>query len=682
MKFKIKNIIIYPKDESKEPRYIPFELNKVNVLTGDSHKGKSAIIHILDYCLGSEKCTIPVDTIRDNVAFFAVHIITENSEIFIAREEPGSQASTTEMYLFEKAKIDLPSLLKLNNNRDRLSRIKVNRRNVVNRFNQIAGFSTQRFDDDNSQNKWLESASFRDTSAFQFQPQNIVANPTTLFYKADTYEHQNKLRIIFPLILGYETNEIIELKKEKKDLEQQLSKKSSQLEEKRSARDIWKNEVFNHYSKAFDFGLTNGELDLDNSTVDEIIYELEKITNDINKNPIPIYISGSATKFAEKLQTLIDKRSELAFDIDNKRLSLTKISQVNSSRQEYFEEVVKTKINRLKPIDWFIQNESDSRCPFCDSENHKATKQLLLLQDASLKLNAITNDTNLDREISILKKEILKQEEVLKNINSNLNSIYREQNKENTERKKVEDIYRFIGKIEEAIDNVKKSSIDGTLQDEIDSLKSDILEKDKKIRSKTSILSEAIALQNVTLAISKYTEMLDIERGKDPVKLDIQNLTIKVLNQGKNREDYFWEIGSGANHMGYHIATMLGLHEYFLSLHKFNIPNYVPSFIVFDQPSQVYFPKSIPEDIPKTPKEIRDLKSKLGEDFRSTMKIFSTCSQFMKRTKNSTQVIILEHTPELAWHGLDNVHLVEDWRNDKKNAVKDKDALIPKSWLE
>lgn len=682
MKFKIKNIIIYPKDESKEPRYIPFELNKVNVLTGDSHKGKSAIIHILDYCLGSEKCTIPVDTIRDNVAFFAVHIITENSEIFIAREEPGSQASTTEMYLFEKAKIDLPSLLKLNNNRDRLSRIKVNRRNVVNRFNQIAGFSTQRFDDDNSQNKWLESASFRDTSAFQFQPQNIVANPTTLFYKADTYEHQNKLRIIFPLILGYETNEIIELKKEKKDLEQQLSKKSSQLEEKKSARDIWKNEVFNHYSKAFDFGLTNGELDLDNSTVDEIIYELEKITNDINKNPIPIYISGSATKFAEKLQTLIDKRSELAFDIDNKRLSLTKISQVNSSRQEYFEEVVKTKINRLKPIDWFIQNESDSRCPFCDSENHKATKQLLLLQDASLKLNAITNDTNLDREISILKKEILKQEEVLKNINSNLNSIYREQNKENTERKKVEDIYRFIGKIEEAIDNVKKSSIDGTLQDEIDSLKSDILETDKKIRSKTSILSEAIALQNVTLAISKYTEMLDIERGKDPVKLDIQNLTIKVLNQCKNREDYFWEIGSGANHMGYHIATMLGLHEYFLSLHKFNIPNYVPSFIVFDQPSQVYFPKSIPEDIPKTPKEIRDLKSKLGEDFRSTMKIFSTCSQFMKRTKNSTQVIILEHTPELAWHGLDNVHLVEDWRNDKKNAVKDKDALIPKSWLE
>lgn len=680
MKFKIKNIIIYPKDELKEPRHITFELNKVNVLTGDSHKGKSAIIHILDYCLGSDKCTIPVDTIRDNVAFFAIHIVTDNSEIFIAREEPGSQNSTHEMYLFEKSKIELSSLLLLNKKRERFDRVKVNRKTVINRFNQLAGFSSQRFDEENIQNKWLESASFRDTSAFQFQPQNIVANPTTLFYKADTYEHQNKLRVIFPLILGYETNEIIELKKEKKDLEQQLSKKINQLEEKKNARDIWKNEVFNHYSKALDFGLTNGELNLVDSTVDDIIYELESITHQINKNPIPIYIEGSASKFANKLEDLINKRSELASDIDNKRLSLTKISQINSSKQEYYEEVVKTKINRLKPIDWFIQNVSNSKCPFCDSENQKATRQLLLLQDASLKLNAITNETNLDKEISVLSKEISKKEEELTNINSILTTIYNEQNKENLNRKKIEDIYRFIGKIEEALDNVKKSSIDGKLQEEINDIKQNIAKVENQLRNRTAGLSEAKALQNVTIAISKYTEMLDIERGKDPVKLDIQNLTIKVVNQGKNREDFFWEIGSGANHMGYHIATMLGLHEYFLDLNKFNVPNYVPSFIVFDQPSQVYFPKSIPEDIPKKISEIKELKSKLGEDFRSTMKIFATCSEFMKRTKNSTQVIILEHAPELAWHGLSNVHLVEDWRNDNKSIDNDKDALIPKSW--
>lgn len=41
--------------------------------------------------------------------------------------------------------------------------------------------------------------------------------------------------------------------------------------------------------------------------------------------------------------------------------------------------------------------------------------------------------------------------------------------------------------------------------------------------------------------------------------------------------------------MGYHIATLLALHEYFVDL-KWNP---VPQFLIIDQPSQVYFPEKI-----------------------------------------------------------------------------------------
>lgn len=678
MKLKIKNIIIYPKDPSLDARHIPFDPDKVNVIRGNSHKGKSAIIHIIDYCLGSDKCTIPVDKIRDNVFLFGIHIITENSEIFVAREEPGIQDTTHEMYLFEKTKIELSSLLALNKRRERFERVKVNRKTVINRFNQIAGFSSQRFDDDNIQNKWLEAASFRDTSAFQFQPQNIVANPTTLFYKADTYEHQNKLRIVFPLLLGYETNQIIELRRKKKDLDQQLLRRQNQLQEKKHAREVWKNEIYSHYNKAIDFGLTKNELNLEEINVDDIIYELESITNKIKITPIPLYVKGSSSKFASKLESLIKKRSDLVFEIDNKKMSLAKITQVNSSKNEYYEEVIKTKKERLKPVDWFIENVSNNKCPFCDSENHKAINQLLLLQSTSLKLNAIINDTNLDKEVALLEKELKKLEESLNDVNNVLNSIYNAQTAENNERKNVEEIYKFIGKIEEAIDNVKKTSIDGEFQKEIDVLKEQISQIEREMNKITNKLSESKALQNITLSISKYTELLDIERNKDAVKLDIQNLTIRIVNQSKNREDYFWEIGSGANHMGYHIATLLGLHEYFLELTKINVPNYVPSFIVFDQPSQVYFPKSVPIKVPKGVEKLSDMDgSKLGEDFKNTIKIFEACSAFIDRTKNQTQVIILEHVPTLTWHGIKDIHLVEEWDDD----VKENNALIPESWL-
>lgn len=39
MDFKIEHIVLWPKDAAKKTRYLTFELNKINVITGDSQKG-------------------------------------------------------------------------------------------------------------------------------------------------------------------------------------------------------------------------------------------------------------------------------------------------------------------------------------------------------------------------------------------------------------------------------------------------------------------------------------------------------------------------------------------------------------------------------------------------------------------------------------------------------------------
>jgi predicted ATPase len=54
MYFQICKIVLWPKNDEK-PRTLEFELNKVNVITGASKTGKSAVVPIIDYCLGSEK---------------------------------------------------------------------------------------------------------------------------------------------------------------------------------------------------------------------------------------------------------------------------------------------------------------------------------------------------------------------------------------------------------------------------------------------------------------------------------------------------------------------------------------------------------------------------------------------------------------------------------------------------
>lgn len=72
MKFTINSIILWPRNAEHSPRCLSFNSEAVNIITGASRTGKSALIPIIDYCLGSDKCTIPVDIIRDACSWFGV----------------------------------------------------------------------------------------------------------------------------------------------------------------------------------------------------------------------------------------------------------------------------------------------------------------------------------------------------------------------------------------------------------------------------------------------------------------------------------------------------------------------------------------------------------------------------------------------------------------------------------
>lgn len=100
MNFKLLYIILYPENKDLRPRFIPFEENKVNVISGYSQRGKSAIISIIDYCLASSDCNIPIALIRDKVNKFALYVSIGDKKIFIARDSP-TKKNTDIMYLHE-----------------------------------------------------------------------------------------------------------------------------------------------------------------------------------------------------------------------------------------------------------------------------------------------------------------------------------------------------------------------------------------------------------------------------------------------------------------------------------------------------------------------------------------------------------------------------------------------------
>jgi Protein of unknown function (DUF3732) len=136
--------------------------------------------------------------------------------------------------------------------------------------------------------------------------------------------------------------------------------------------------------------------------------------------------------------------------------------------------------------------------------------------------------------------------------------------------------------------------------------------------------------------------------------------------QNPERTDFLWEIGSGSNWLSYHVAITLALQEYFIELRG----SPVPSFLVYDQPSQVYFPRRLadrPGDIAEEP-TLRD------QDVEAVRKIFRGMSTAIEHTRGTLQIIVLDHAADTVWNDIPRIHPVADWRAPGE-------ALIPPDWI-
>lgn len=161
MNFAINSVILWPRKRDYSPRILPFRSGAVNIITGASRTGKSALIPIIDYCLGSDKCTIPVDVIRNACSWFGVLFDMEGEQILLCRREPGDKASTGDMFILRGKEITLPEYIEKNANVE----------SIKDMLNELFAMSFLDLDSNAS----IFHPSYRDFMAFLFQPQNIVA---------------------------------------------------------------------------------------------------------------------------------------------------------------------------------------------------------------------------------------------------------------------------------------------------------------------------------------------------------------------------------------------------------------------------------------------------------------------------------------------------------------------------
>ena len=107
----IRELVLY--GYNGKVRLLQFALGKVNIITGRSKSGKSAIGDIIDYCMGGESCNIADGIVRDNVSWYGLLLQFDNERVFVARKNPDKGQQTTSFSYIEVGdKIEVPESTK------------------------------------------------------------------------------------------------------------------------------------------------------------------------------------------------------------------------------------------------------------------------------------------------------------------------------------------------------------------------------------------------------------------------------------------------------------------------------------------------------------------------------------------------------------------------------------------
>lgn len=656
MNLQLKSIILWPRNEKLEPRVLSFAPGKLNVITGASKTGKSAVIPIIDYCLGSERCAVPVTTIRDACSWFGVVMATAEGEKLLARREPGGQQSTGEMFLLESKTVEIPrSAPEKNTNVDAVKRM----------LDKLAGLSNLGFDPSELGGGFRGRPGFRDLLAFAFQPQNIVANPDVLFFKADTIEHKEKLRTIFPYVLGAVTPDVLATRWEIEQVLRELRRKERELEAQRSASARWKAELRNWVSEARDLGLLAADAAAPSRPDRELVLSLEGI---VSKTSADSHVSDSALDAAAAEAAALDKEEgEVSLQLAEVKARLDNMTRLQSTVADY-SGALKKQRDRLELSRWLreLAEKEKVECPVCGGAFEHAESELEALCDALANVEATARQLDpvpaaFDRELVQVRAQVRRHADSMNGVRARKQAIEARSKRMQDERWRRAAVDRFLGRMEQALPLLKATDGDPSLAAEVGELKARLEQLRASVSDNAARERQKAALARISATMARILPGLDSERPKDPAELNVDDLTIRVVGVS-GRPDFLWEIGSGANWLSYHVAAMVGLHELFLSQKG----NPVPSFLVFDQPSQVYFPRTLAKEAKQG-----DDPTLGDEDVAAVRKVFVTLAE-ASQSMPGLQILVLDHAGKQVWGDVD-VNLVEEWRDGR--------ALVPRAWL-
>ncbi|MCI5167709.1 MAG: hypothetical protein D3903_16865 [Candidatus Electrothrix sp. GM3_4] len=205
MKAFIRKIVLF--SSTGVMRDVPLS-DGLNIVTGDSKTGKSALIEIVDYCLFSSRSTIPVGKITKFTELFCIILQLSRKFLVIARPKWGSDQ--TKVYLSietnEEFLDTFSSEYFKGKTRRALKAVQVD----VEEHLGLSVLDTR--EKSQSDKRSSGKATMRSFISFLFQHQNLIANKHSIFYRFDDFYKRKNTVDQFPILMGWVDGEYYSIK--------------------------------------------------------------------------------------------------------------------------------------------------------------------------------------------------------------------------------------------------------------------------------------------------------------------------------------------------------------------------------------------------------------------------------------------------------------------------------------
>lgn len=649
MSLQIRSILLYSKDG--RIRLLPFKMGSVNIITGGSNKGKSAIIDIVDYCMGQSKFKVPEGVIRDNVSWYGVIFQLGTTQVLVAKPSPDETSTyQSNAYLSISETIDPPPLsqIKINSNDDA----------VVEYLSRLIGISPNLNIPDEGRSRRPLEANVRHTSYYLYQKQNLIASQELLFYRQSEQWMPQSIKDTLPYFLGAVREDQLRLEQELRLAERALRAVQRDLSEAEAIVSEQAHLGHNLFEEAKQVGLVS--VGVSPTGIPDLLVALQGVAG---WSPTEESVISD-----DQLLRLQNEVTELRKEFSLKSERIKEAEFFANESEGYSSEANQQRL-RLESIGLFndLQDNTD-HCPFCFGPTREPVSTKLAAMRGSLEsLNSSLRAVDTERPklrslIQKLQEERQSLRQLIREKESAISAIEREQEEAERIGNTNARISRVIGRISLYLETVK-------LVDKGSQLRSELERATKRVeyyRSQLEGESEDIQTSIINLIGTQMTDSakrLELEFAGFPYRFDLSKLT--VVADRPPRPIPMERMGGGQNWLGCHIIALLALHQYFIQQNR---P--VPGFLILDQPTQVYFPSK--ESYLAVEGRTQEEMVKACADIIAVERLFDLLFKVTASLTPNLQLIVLEHA-NLDAPRFQNALVEPPWIGQN--------ALIPQSWI-